>query len=170
MPSRAQQRIETPSQANSANTGEDKAWSGADTVTALKNLWMSHTQVSESGMRSLYDDTVVFRDPANVITGIDRLVEHTLKLYDALESCHFNYIDEVVGEDRAAIRWVMTFVHPRLNGGKPVHVRGMTYIRWQGQNIVEHEHAFDVGAMFYENVPLLGRLIRGLRKRLTASH
>lgn len=139
-------------------------------VDALKQLWMHHTHVTEKAMRALYDDTVVFRDPANVITGIEPLVEHSLKLYESLESCQFIYIDEVIAEDRAAIRWVMTFVHPKLNRGKPVDVRGMTYIRWRGDKIVAHEDAFDIGAMFYENVPLLGRVVSGLRKRLTASH
>ena len=143
---------------------------GAVIVLALKQLWIHHDHVSEDAMRALYHDTVEFRDPANVIAGIEPLISHTLKLYESLESCHFNYIDEVVSTDRATIRWVMTFLHPRLNGGNPVDVRGMTYIRWEGDKIVAHEDVFDIGAMFYENVPLLGRLIGGLRKRLSAGH
>jgi hypothetical protein len=61
----------------------------------------------------------------------------------------------------------MTFSHSGLNGGKPVQVRGVTLIRFTDR-IYYHEDFFDLGAMLYQHVPVLGSVIRYLNNRLSA--
>lgn len=136
-------------------------------VSQLKALFANQDAISENAIRSVYAEDVLFRDPASEIKGLSALVKHMLKLYANLESCRFDYIGDVIGDSSATIRWIMTFYHPRLNRGKAVQITGMTYIKWQ-EKITFHEDAFDLGAMFYEHLPLIGRIIRGLKRRLAA--
>ena len=136
-------------------------------VNQLKALFANQDAINEKAIRSVYEEDVLFRDPASEIRGVSALVKHMLKLYANLESCRFDYIGDVVGETSATIRWVMTLYHPRLNRGKAVQINGMTYIEWQ-EKISFHEDAFDLGAMFYEHLPLVGRIIRGLKRRIAA--
>jgi hypothetical protein len=48
---------------------------------------------------------------------------------------------------------------------QPVVVPGMTYLRFADRISYQRDH-FDAGALVYEHVPLLGWLIRLLKRRL----
>jgi len=53
----------------------------------------------------------------------------------------------------------------KINNGEEVKVRGMTEIRFT-QKIFYHEDSYDVGAMVYQHIPLMGGLIKTINKRI----
>jgi hypothetical protein len=63
--------------------------------------------------------------------------------------------------------WQMTFSHPRLRRGKALKVRGMTLIRFTDR-IYYHEDFYDLGAMLYQHIPLLGTAVRHINRRLSS--
>ena len=75
------------------------------------------------------------------------------------------YVDELVGSNSAYLTWEMEVAHPRLKGGKPFTVRGMTQLKFTGK-VYYHEDSYDLGALVYEQVPVLGVMARGLKQRL----
>jgi hypothetical protein len=79
---------------------------------------------------------------------------------------NFTYQDELIDENSATIVWSMTFSHRKLKGGAPIEVRGITLVRFTDR-IYYHEDFFDLGAMLYQHVPVLGLLIRYLNNRLS---
>jgi hypothetical protein len=60
----------------------------------------------------------------------------------------------------------MKLKHPKLNGGQPVEVNGVSQIRFSGDRVIYHRDYFDLGEMLYENIPLLGVVIRNIKQRL----
>ena len=65
--------------------------------------------------------------------------------------------------------WTMTFSHPRLRGGAPVTVEGATRLAFDEEGkVCLHRDYFDLGAMLYEQLPLLGAVVRTLKGRLGA--
>ncbi|BBI47777.1 hypothetical protein HORIV_01980 [Vreelandella olivaria] len=72
------------------------------------------------------------------------------------------------GAGPASVRYLdMTFIHPRLAGGKPVEVEGCSALTFADDGRVQrHRDYFDAGAMLYEQLPLMGSAIRWLKKRL----
>ncbi|MCT7655735.1 hypothetical protein MBH78_16005 [Oceanimonas sp. NS1] len=56
---------------------------------------------------------------------------------------------------------------PRLNGGRPVTVPGVSHLCF-ADSIYYHRDFFDLGAMLYEQLPLLGKGIRALKRRLNS--
>lgn len=140
---------------------------GDHPVAKLKALFSSAHAVTPKALHAVYDDAVIFKDPVNAIHGLKPLIEHTLSLYENLNHCEFDYHGEVVEEDKAVIRWTMTFSHPRLQKGQSIRVPGMTYIEWH-EKIVYHEDSFDLGCMLYQRVPILGKLINFLNGKLRA--
>jgi hypothetical protein len=60
----------------------------------------------------------------------------------------------------------MKLKHPKLNGGQPVEVNGVSQICFSGDRVIYHRDYFDLGEMLYENIPLLGVVIRNIKQRL----
>ena len=115
---------------------------------------------------SLYADDVVFRDPVHTLNGLSELSRYFASLGQNLNTCRFEFVDELVSPESAHVTWNMRFSHRRINGGREQCVRGMTLIRMKNGKITYHEDAYDMGAMVYEHLPLVGRLVQAVRKRL----
>ena len=114
---------------------------------------------------SIYSEGVTFRDPIHTLSGRSEVKTYLRDMAQNLNSCRFLYLDEQVGEGVAFIKWNMHFSHPKLAGGAEVVVRGVTEVRFD-ERIYYHEDFYDMGAMVYEHVPLIGRLVGWLRRRL----
>lgn len=114
---------------------------------------------------ALYTQDIEFRDPLHTILGVLALKSYMKNLYANSRDIRFEYTDELSGENWATIAWLMHFRHPSLAGGKLISVRGITQIRFTDR-IFFHEDFYDLGAMIYQHVPVLGRIIRFINQRI----
>jgi hypothetical protein len=119
-----------------------------------------------SKLREIYAEQVVFKDPVHEMRGLVELEDYFTSLCSDLSECRFEYLDEVVTEQSAYIKWIMHFKHPRL-GNRLISVRGVSHLKL-GDKIEYHEDFYDMGAMLYEQLPLLGNVTRWLRLRLAS--
>lgn len=117
-------------------------------------------------LTDIYAPDICFRDPAHHIQGITDLVSYFEGLFSQVQHCHFAIEQVMEQEGEAFVRWQMTFAHPRLNGGREVMVPGVSHLRFSEQ-IDFHQDYFDLGAMLYEQIPLLGGIIKTLKRRLS---
>jgi hypothetical protein len=118
-------------------------------------------------LKSVYRDDVRFIDPAHEINGIDNLTAYFSALYKNIDSLRFSFREPMVVENRGYVSWEMSFSHKSLAGGNPITVDGVTYLEFDEQGrVYHHRDYFDLGAMLYEHVPLLGRLVTSIKKRL----
>lgn len=119
-------------------------------------------------LADIYHQDIVFIDPMHQLTGLDNLRHYFDKLYQQLSYCEFK-IEQVIAQgDEAAVYWKMSYQHPRLNGGKIVHVQGSSHIKGVDDKVIFHRDYLDLGAMLYEQMPLLGRIISWLKNRAAA--
>lgn len=114
----------------------------------------------------IYTADVVFEDPFARLEGLDAVHEHFAHLYANVTTCRFTFEDTLPAAGRACIQWRMHLRHPRLRRGAPVVVPGASVIRF-GQRVHYHRDYFDARALLYENVPLLGPVVRNLRQRMS---
>lgn len=120
----------------------------------------------KSGLiETIYTADVDFSDPAKHIVGIGPLKHYMQDLYAGVESCRFDFQEQVVGPGSAFTCWSMTLVHRKLRPGQPVTVRGASYLEFRDK-IHLHRDYFDLGALIYERIPLLGGVVRGIKNRL----
>ncbi|MGB0230941.1 MAG: nuclear transport factor 2 family protein, partial [Pseudohongiellaceae bacterium] len=82
------------------------------------------------------------------------------------DKCAFRFHSTIVNDTDVFMTWTMFLNHPKLSGGETVRVEGASYLRTRNGKVYYHRDYFDLGAMLYENVPLLGRVIRKLKSRL----
>lgn len=116
-------------------------------------------------LKEIYSPEITFIDPAHRLHGLANVETYFANLYENAQSVSFDIASVEHGENKAWVRWTMIFQHPRLNANKPVHVHGCTYLTYD-KFITQHQDYFDLGAMIYENIPLLGKVIRWLKNRL----
>ena len=117
-------------------------------------------------LRQFYAEQIVFTDPLHQVQGLDALVAYFDKLYARVTSIEFEFDEPDLLGERCWCSWVMTYSHPRINGGKPVRVDGVSRLDWQDGKVIRHRDFFDAGQMLYEKLPLLGGAIRWLQGRM----
>ncbi len=135
-------------------------------IERFKNYFKVLHESDLSELRELYSDQVIFKDPVHEIRGLVELEDYFTSMCADLTDCRFEYLDEVVTESTAFVKWIMHFKHPRL-GNRLISVRGVSHLKI-GDKIDYHEDFYDMGAMLYEQLPLLGNVTRWLRLRLAS--
>lgn len=119
-------------------------------------------------MDELYSSDVIFRDPVHQIQGIAPLHDYMDDMYRKLTECRFEYLDQLVCEHSAYIKWNMHFRHESL-GNKLITVRGVSQIQYD-EKVIFHEDVYDMGELIYEHVPVIGGVTRWLKRRLVRGH
>ena len=135
-------------------------------IERFKNYFKVLHESDLSKLREVYSDQIVFKDPVHEMRGLVELEDYFTSLCSDLSECRFEYLDEIVSEQSAYVKWIMHFKHPRL-GNRLISVRGVSHLKL-GDKIEYHEDFYDMGAMLYEQLPLLGYVTRWLRLRLAS--
>ena len=116
---------------------------------------------------SIYHKDITFEDPIHRVDGLENLHQYFENLYQNLTSCKFVIKDVVFQDSSAAIYWEMTYQHPKLNKGKTVTVFGNSHIKVEQDKVIYHRDYIDLGAMLYEQLPILGKFIRWIKLQAT---
>jgi len=116
-------------------------------------------------VNTIYDEHVHFQDPIHEIKGIDSLNAYFGSLYQNLNYCHFNIQQVIQQNDQAAIYWEMRYQHKKMNNGNEVIIEGSSLLTSNNSKIIAHRDYLDLGAMIYEQLPLLGKLIHFIKKK-----
>ncbi|SES63778.1 nuclear transport factor 2 family protein [Thalassotalea agarivorans] len=114
---------------------------------------------------SLYDDNVTFQDPMHLLQGKEALMQYFHRIYTHVSECRFDITQVISSEDNAAIYWQMTYRHSKLNGGQQIIVEGHSMLSAKDGLIAQHRDYVDLGAMVYQHVPVLGKVIKYINQR-----
>ena len=120
-------------------------------------------------LSDIYHHDVVFIDPVTRIDGVDALAAYFRSGRKGLLSCRFEFRQIQRFDDRAVLEWDMLMSHRKLNAGQTITVSGVSVLKLEedtGQ-IIFHRDYFDLGEMLYENLPVLGWVIRAIKKKAT---
>lgn len=113
-----------------------------------------------------YHPQVDFTDPVGPVKGAKKLKAYYLNQYKNVNSIRFDFSSFYEQGSTVVGTWVMVLETDKLKSGKPIHLDGISVITFneQGQAI-KHRDYFDMGAFVYENIPLLGSVVKTIRKR-----
>ncbi|SDK12041.1 nuclear transport factor 2 family protein [Microbulbifer yueqingensis] len=134
-------------------------------IGELQLFYQDFLTVDAGKLGQIYDQSVVFSDPIHRVEGLDALQAYFEAVSQGLASCRFEFENAVEGAGSACLPWVMHYAHRALNGGQPMTLRGCSLLRF-GEKIHYHEDFYDMGAMVYEHVPLLGAVVRRIKSRM----
>ena len=140
-----------------------------ETNTLFKTLYNVFDKDNLERLPELYAHNIVFIDPFHRIEGMVAFEHYFANMYQNIRSIEFDFkeasfTDEIFHQD-----WIMTFEHPKVNGGKAVNVPGTSRVRINKDGkIIEHQDYFDGGQMLYKQLPILGSAINFINKRMAS--
>ncbi len=117
-------------------------------------------------LEEVYHPEVVFEDAAHRLEGRAALYDYFQSLYANVNRCDFVIDEQQQVGDSGFLTWRMELLHPKLQNGAPVLVNGASHLKFCQGLVIYHRDYFDLGEMLYENLPLLGALIKVVKRRL----
>lgn len=117
-------------------------------------------------LNSVYADDIIFEDCFHTIEGIKSLFEYFDNLYENVSYINFDFEGHWLNDDSAMLTWTMSYQHPKLNSGETIDVKGASRLSFDHGKVVRHRDYFDGGALLYEHIPLLKRIIFFLKNRM----
>ena len=143
---------------------------GMDTRAALARLeplYAGLTPARTGELREVYATDACFRDPFNDVRGpeaIERIFAH---MFRQVDSPRFVILDRAIDGNTAWLTWDLEY---RRRPGTPLRrIHGASQLRFDADGRVAHHRDYwDAAGELYESIPLLGSVLRLLRKRLGA--
>ena len=119
-----------------------------------------------SSLESLYSEDVHFEDPAQALQGRKTLMNYFASMFKNLDSCSFKFHQTLISDTDIFMSWTMFISHPKLRKGETIRVEGGSFLKTRSGRIFYHRDYFDMGAMVYEQLPVLGAIVRKIKQRL----
>ena len=136
------------------------------TVSELKQYFETLTLESVQQMERFYTPDAYFRDPFNEVAGLDKVKPIFAHMFEALHEPRFVILEQVVQGDRVVLTWDFTF---RIKSYKPdvtQCIHGLSLLRLAADGRVAwHRDYWDAAGELYEKLPVIGGLMRWLKRK-----
>ncbi len=116
-------------------------------------------------LAEVYTADAHFKDPFNEVQGVSAIAAIFQHMFDTLDGPRFIVRDVVVQGDQCFLGWDFVFRMRRLNRREQT-IRGGSHLRLAPDGrIAVHRDYWDAAEELYEKLPLLGALMRWLKRR-----
>ena len=125
---------------------------------------LSPSNVSQ--LHTLYDAQASFKDPFNEVKGLPEIERIFSHMYVALDQPHFVITGQLVDGAQAFLTWEFRFRFKRFDTTTLQTVRGGSHVVFNEQGLVSlHRDYWDAAEELYEKLPVVGGVMRWLKKR-----
>lgn len=128
------------------------------------------TPASLSQFDQYYSADAYFKDPFNEVTGIRPIQRIFTHMFTQVQNPRFVVTDKVVDTHGAMLVWEFGFGVTSWRGSKTQVIRGASHIKFDASGKVKyHRDYWDAAEELYMTLPVLGSVMRGLRRALAAA-
>jgi ketosteroid isomerase-like protein len=125
------------------------------------------TPASLDTIGAFVSDDVVFRDPFNDVRGAQAMQRVLRKMFEDLADVRFQVTARAFEPPVAFIAWELTGRTARAP--RPLRLEGASQLQFAGDGRVSlHIDHWDAASQLYEQIPLLGLILKRLRQRLAS--
>ena len=117
-------------------------------------------------LANIYTEDIVFIDHIKSIQGLKNVTKYFEDLYQNVTSCHFTLTSHLQDNHHYSLEWVMHLQHKKISNNQKIELNGASFIEFKDDKICYHRDYYDVGALIYERIPILGSVIRTVRRAL----
>jgi steroid delta-isomerase len=116
-----------------------------------------------------YVERAWFKDPFNEVRGVDamqRIFEH---MFEHVIEPHFVVTEKLADETAAVLIWKFHFGVRRWGRIQAQTIRGVSHLRFaEDGRVAYHRDYWDVAEELYMKLPVIGAVMRSLRRALSA--
>jgi steroid delta-isomerase len=113
----------------------------------------------------IYAADAYFRDPFNEVRGVEAIGRVYARMFEEVDDCRFVITETLAEGDAALLVWDFTF---RIRRWRPATIRtihGATHVKFAPDGkIAYHRDYWDAAEELYAKLPLIGPVLRMLRK------
>jgi len=115
---------------------------------------------------AFYTDDADFKDPFNQVRGITAITAIFAHMFEQVDAPRFVVRETVLQGDAALLVWDFVFAFRKPLPGGEQCIRGCSHVRFAPDGRVAwHRDYWDAAEELYEKLPLIGSLMRWLRRR-----
>lgn len=134
----------------------------ASRLDELVRYYESLTGQSVARMGDFYAADAYFKDPFNEVRTLPDIQAIFARMFEVVESPRFVITERIVGEQSVALTWDFDFGMR----GRAIRVHGASVLRFDAAGRVQyHRDYWDAAEELYEKLPVLGVLMRWLKRR-----
>jgi hypothetical protein len=125
------------------------------------------TTTVKAHLHDVYASKLYFNDTLKTIRDADTLEKYFLSSDDAMSSYGLKVEQTISTPEGVFVRWRMDIVFKKFHKGELMSSIGITHVRFDKDGrVVYHQDYWDSGSNFYEKIPVIGSLIRMVKRRL----
>jgi len=114
---------------------------------------------------SYYSEDAFFKDPFNEVHGVSAIQRVFSHMFHQVAEPRFKIIDRVVDENGAMLVWEFHYGVTIFGREQKQMIRGVSHLKFNGVGKVYwHRDYWDAAEELYARLPLVGLLMRGLKK------
>lgn len=135
-------------------------------ATELARYFETLSPASVADVARYYASDARFKDPFNDVRGTEAITHIFAHMFDSLEQPHFVVTEQVVQGAQCFMTWEFRFGFKNFKKGAPQVILGATHLVFSAQGQVTlHRDYWDAAEELYEKLPVLGGLMRWLKRR-----
>ena len=121
-------------------------------------------------LSEFYEPQARFKDPFNDVRGVPAIAQIFAHMFATLDQPRFAVTQHIVQGDQAFLGWEFRFRMRRWRPQVEQCIHGATLVRFDAQGRVAlHRDYWDAAQELYEKLPVLGGLMRWLRRSASAT-
>ncbi len=135
-------------------------------LARLVDYWQTLTPATVDAISTIYTEDAYFRDPFNEVTGLEKIRHIFADMFVRLDAPIFTITETIEEPHGALLIWDFTFRIKTLKPEMNRRIHGTSHIRFAPDGRVQyHRDYWDAAGELYEQLPLVGALMRFLKKR-----
>jgi steroid Delta-isomerase len=134
-------------------------------LARLRQFFETLSPASVGQIGAVYAPDAYFKDPFNEVRGVPAIEAIFRHMFAQVDAPRFVIHDAVIQGDQGFVTWDFRFRMRRFSTAEQV-IRGASHLRFDvAGRVVFHRDYWDAAEELYEKLPVLGGLMRFLRRR-----
>jgi steroid delta-isomerase len=122
----------------------------------------------KDGLRAIYAADALFKDPFNEVRGVDAIEQIFTHMYQQVIQPRFVITARAINGDDAFLTWDFIYRMKRFTDA-PQCIRGASHLRFNAAGkVAMHRDYWDAAEELYETLPLVGTLMRWLKRKVAS--
>ena len=135
-------------------------------VDRIVEVFQTLTPTGVETLATLYAPDARFKDPFNDVQGLAEIQRIFRHMYANLENPRFLISERIVQDTQCFLTWEFHFAFRRFKQGQAQCILGGSHLVLNDEGCISlHRDYWDAAEELYEKLPLLGGLMRWLKRR-----
>lgn len=148
------------------NRNEEPVGSPGDPLERMVRFFETLGPADVGRLGEIYSDQAAFKDPFNTVRGVAGIARIFAHMFEQVEAPRFVVRETVRQGDAALLIWDFQFRFRRPLPPGPQTIHGCSHVRFGPDGrVVWHRDYWDAAEELYEKLPLIGALMRWMRRR-----